>query len=93
MDVVNDDDYAEIVHTVRSAMLDGGVYIHCWGGIGRTATAVGCLLVDGGLDADAALARIDGWRSLTRKSHMRAPQTQAQVEAVGRFAATRSASS
>jgi protein-tyrosine phosphatase len=58
------------------------VYVHCWGGIGRTSTVVGCLLVDGGLDADAALADIDRRRSVTRKADRAAPQTDAQIDVV-----------
>jgi protein-tyrosine phosphatase len=34
------------------------VYLHCWGGHGRTGTVVGCWLVRHGRSADAALARI-----------------------------------
>ena len=62
----------------------GGVYVHCWGGIGRTGTVVGCLLVDDGLSADAALARLDELRSVTRKRRMPAPQTREQIEIIRR---------
>jgi len=31
------------------------VYVHCWGGIGRTGTVVGCLLREQGLTPDQAL--------------------------------------
>ena len=42
------------------------VYVHCWAGIGRTGTVVGCLLREQGFTADEALAviarkwRLDG---------------------------------
>ena len=36
------------------------VYLHCWGGIGRTGTVVGCYLVRQGLTAGP---RSPGWRS------------------------------
>ncbi|MFV0318599.1 MAG: protein-tyrosine phosphatase family protein, partial [Microthrixaceae bacterium] len=78
------DAYDEIVATVRDAAGRGGVYIHCWGGIGRTGTVVGCLLVDDGLSAHEALAHIDQLRSVTRKHHMAAPQTPDQIEVVRR---------
>ena len=32
------------------------VYVHCWGGIGRTGTVVGCWLVRHGMTGDEALA-------------------------------------
>ena len=58
------------------------MYVHCWGGIGRTSTVVGCLLVDIGLDAEAALADIGRRRSVTRKADRPAPQTRAQIDVI-----------
>jgi hypothetical protein len=34
------------------------IYIHCWGGIGRTGTVVGCYLVSHGLQGSAALKHV-----------------------------------
>ena len=34
------------------------VYLHCWAGIGRTGTVVGCYLVRHGLTGEQALARL-----------------------------------
>ena len=78
--------YQRIVDTIHSAAKRGGVYFHCWGGIGRTGTVAGCLLVRGGLDAGAALARIDELRSVTRKASYAAPQTAAQRQVIADFA-------
>jgi protein-tyrosine phosphatase len=83
------DGYDEIVATIHAGREHGVVYVHCWGGIGRTSTVVGCLLVDSGLDADAALADIDRRRSVTRKAHQAAPQTPAQIDVVHARAARR----
>ena len=85
MGVVDNAGYADVISTIRSATERGGVYIHCWGGIGRTGTVVGCLLVDSGLTADAALAQIDEWRSTTTKAHMPAPQTAGQIAVVRNY--------
>jgi len=82
MSVRPDDGYDEIVDAIRESTDHGVVYVHCWGGIGRTSTVVGCLLVDSGLDADAALADITRRRSVTRKAHMKAPQTGSQIDVV-----------
>lgn len=82
MGVRDDDGYDEIVHAIRAATARGGVYVHCWGGIGRTSTVAGCLLVDAGMGGDEALAHIARLRSSTRKAHMPAPQTQAQRDVV-----------
>jgi ADP-ribosyl-[dinitrogen reductase] hydrolase len=91
MDVRPHDGYDEIVDAIRSSTDAGVVYVHCWGGIGRTSTVVGCLLVDGGLDADAALADIDRRRSATRKAHQPAPQTPSQIDVVRERATRRRA--
>jgi len=82
MGVIDVDDYDPILATIADARDRGGVYVHCWGGIGRTSTVVGCLLVAGGLDADAALADIDRRRSITRKAHRPAPQTPEQIDVI-----------
>ena len=82
MGVVDREGYDEILASIADAATRGGVYIHCWGGIGRTATVVGCLLVDSGLDGEAALARIQELREPTRKGPRRAPQTDEQDDVV-----------
>ena len=47
-----------ILDDVDAALADGGaVYVHCWGGIGRTGTVVGCWLVRHGLDDGDPIAR------------------------------------
>lgn len=86
MGVTDDAGYDATVAALRAASARGGVYVHCWGGIGRTATVIGCLLIDGGHAADASLAQIDRWRSSTHKAHMPAPQTPGQVEVIRRRA-------
>ncbi len=56
----------------------GGVYVHCWGGIGRTGTVVGCWLRRHGLDDGDAVARIAVLRTDVRNAWMDSPQTAAQ---------------
>lgn len=38
------------------------VYVHCWGGHGRTSTVVGCYLVRHGAAPQAAIDQILAWR-------------------------------
>src|SRR5512133_3821462 len=37
------------------------VYLHCWGGSGRTGTTVGCYLVRHGLSGNEALRQLAAW--------------------------------
>lgn len=78
--------YDEIIETIRAESERGVVYVHCWGGIGRTATVAGCLLVDGGMSSMEALDFIRAQRSVTRKAHREAPQTPAQRRVIERRA-------
>lgn len=54
------------------------VYVHCWGGIGRTGTVIGCWLVRHGLDQGDAIRTIAELRRLVLDSFMPSPQTTAQ---------------
>ena len=54
----------QILDDIDAARADGGTaYVHCWGGVGRTGTAVGCWLVRHGLDEGDAIATIAALRS------------------------------
>jgi protein-tyrosine phosphatase len=68
-----------ILDEVDGALADGGsVYVHCWGGIGRTGTVVGCWLVRHGLDHGDPVARIAALRRDVSDAAVRSPQTAAQ---------------
>ncbi len=54
------------------------VYIHCWAGLGRTGTVVGCWLVRHELDQGDAIRTIEELRRLVLDSFMPSPQTTAQ---------------
>jgi hypothetical protein len=52
--VISQNGYDNILTRIRDEIDSGRiVYLHCWGGKGRTTTVVGCVLIDGGLDYDA----------------------------------------
>ena len=73
--------YASIVEHVRREVAEGRpAYVHCWGGIGRTGTVVGCLLAEDGMDCDQLLAAIAALREGTRKAQRRSPESDEQVE-------------
>lgn len=68
-----------ILDDIDTAVADGGiVYVHCWGGIGRTGTVVGCWLVRHRLDDGDPIARLVELRRLALDSSMPSPQTTAQ---------------
>jgi predicted protein tyrosine phosphatase len=54
------------------------VYVHCFGGIGRTGTVVGCYLVRHGTDAEGALAEIEQRRRGTPDGYRQSPETMEQ---------------
>lgn len=66
------------------ASLEAGrkIYLHCWGGVGRTGTVVGCHLVRRGLTGQQALDQLSQWweESPKRLMHPRSPETDAQVK-------------
>lgn len=57
---------------------EGTVYVHCWGGIGRTGTVVGCWLMRHGLDGGDPIRRIAELRRGVEDAWMSSPQTDAQ---------------
>ena len=59
-----------------------GVYLHCWGGIGRTGTVVGCYLVRHGMSGEAALAEIERLRRAVPDAHRPSPEMEEQVKMV-----------
>ena len=64
--------------------LDAGrpVYVHCWGGTGRTGTVVGCWLVEQGRAGEDPIAAIASLRSGCGKRHRRSPDTDEQADFV-----------
>ena len=71
-----------ILDTIDQALAAGkNVYVHCWGGIGRTGTVIGCHLVRHGYDGEQALAQLAYWWESVEKSNRspRSPETNEQV--------------
>ena len=57
------------------------VYVHCFGGVGRTGTIVGCWLVRHGRSGDEALERLaELWRDCPKSNyHPTSPQMAEQI--------------
>lgn len=72
-----------ILDTVDSAIQSGSpVYIHCWGGVGRTGTVVGCYFVRHGMSSKAALERVNTLYQTRPRDFLlhTSPETDEQVE-------------
>src|SRR5690606_1948333 len=53
------DDMHAILACIETSLRAGDpVYVHCWGGVGRTGTVIGCYLVSCGLSGDDALRQL-----------------------------------
>jgi len=72
-----------ILNTIDEALQDGRkIYLHCWGGIGRTGTTVGCYLIRRGRNGEDALKQLaEWWRSVPKSQiHQRSPETYEQAQ-------------
>jgi ADP-ribosyl-[dinitrogen reductase] hydrolase len=87
--VVADDRYDEVCDVIENGRLRGVVYVHCWGGVGRTATVIGCVLANEGLCYDEIVARLAALRRGGRKAHRPAPEMPVQHDLIRRRIARR----
>ncbi len=72
-----------ILDAIDAALADGRrVYLHCWGGVGRTGTTVGCYLVRHGRTGAQALDQLAMWWQAVPKHarFARSPETDEQVQ-------------
>jgi protein-tyrosine phosphatase len=69
----------EILDMIDSALSKGkNIYLHCYGGKGRTGTVVGCYLVRHGTPSEIALETILELRSGIQGRHELSPETEEQ---------------
>jgi protein-tyrosine phosphatase len=93
MNVCGPDFMRAVLDRIDGLLAEGHtIYVHCWGGVGRTGMVVGCWLVRQGMTGEAALAevaRLFGTMSPEKVRRHRAwgsPQTREQREVVRRWA-------
>ena len=86
LDTVSRRRYREILDLIDEGLAaDHGVYVHCWEGLGRTGTVVGCWLARQGLDGGDPVARIVELRRELPNAGKSSPQTPAQKRIVTRW--------
>jgi hypothetical protein len=61
------------------------LYVHCYAGVGRTGTVIGCHLVRRGLAPAEALAELGRLRQGTRYAHVASPETPEQWDFVAQW--------
>ena len=74
----------KILDVLDRATPERPAYVHCWGGIGRTGTVVGCFLRRHGLTGEDALMEVARLFATTEKAPFRhsSPETQPQADYV-----------
>jgi hypothetical protein len=78
-----------ILNKIETSLQAGRkIYLHCWGGIGRTGTTVGCYLVRRGKTGEQALRQLaEWWRSVPKSQvHPRSPETREQADFIRHWA-------
>lgn len=74
-----------ILDTIDVAIQNGSpVYVHCWGGVGRTGTVAGCYLVRHGMTAENALENVNTLYQTRPHNYflVRSPETEEQCDFV-----------
>lgn len=73
-----------ILDCIDQQLLAGNnIYLHCWGGVGRTGVVVGCWLSRQGHHGENALhALTELWKRCSKSAYLRSPETQAQKDYV-----------
>jgi len=69
-----------ILDTIDNLIEDGKlIYLHCWGGVGRTGLIVGCWLSRHGYKGEKALYRLhELWQQRSKTSFRETPETEEQ---------------
>ena len=81
LDVPSPDFMIHILNRIDSALKeDQPVYIHCWGGRGRTGTVVGCWLIRHGIaETNTVLEKIKTLRQYDPRAHFPSPEMPDQI--------------
>lgn len=84
----SDQDVYELMKHMESIISDDDnkVYIHCWGGVGRTGTIVACLYEYYGEDYENAIAHLrQSFKDCPKSEWRKTPETKEQLDFVREF--------
>ena len=72
----------EILGTIKKSIETGKIiYLHCWGGVGRTGVIVGCWLAENGYAGEKALIRLrELWMECAKSRKRKAPEKELQED-------------
>ncbi|MGM0454393.1 MAG: protein-tyrosine phosphatase family protein [Thermodesulfobacteriota bacterium] len=73
-----------VLDAIDEAIARGNpVYVHCWGGVGRTGTVVGCYLIRHGMaNSEDVIDQIQRLRTTDKKAHRLSPENETQRDFV-----------
>ncbi len=79
---VSRDQTVKILDSIDAAIENEGLaYVHCWGGIGRTGTIIGCWLSRRGKKGSPALNRLrELWCCCPKSKYCQSPETDKQTQ-------------
>jgi hypothetical protein len=79
----NVEQMVDILNTIDAAVSGYHVvYVHCFGGVGRTGTVIGCHLVRHGMTGEEAISAIAQWRQDTPDGWRPSPENDAQRQVI-----------
>jgi protein-tyrosine phosphatase len=74
----------DILDTIEKCIEAGRmVYLHCWGGVGRTGLIVGCWLAEHGYPGQSAIIKLQElWSECSKSATRNSPETKTQEDYV-----------
>ena len=83
-------DIIDYIDEALNSSPNAKAYVHCWGGVGRTGTVVGCYYVHKGCDFVSALVRLrESFKQCPKSERRKTPETLEQEKFIEDFARTR----
>ena len=81
------DDVEKLIRHIQklSKRNDGYVYIHCWGGVGRTGTIVACYFAENNSFEEAMQLLRKQFSEMPKSSHRTTPDTNEQINFVKKY--------